>query len=966
MAKYKHETGAVLAGFEKVTSCLSRGSILSVAIAAALAASADAGAQNQPEGTAALGEVVVTGIRAGIEEAIAVKRDSGSIVESVSAEDIGKLPDTSIAESIARLPGLTSQRAEGRASAISLRGTDPGFTTALLNGREQVSTGDNRSIEFDQYPSELLSSVVVYKTPDAQLMGQGLAGTIDLRTIRPLQYGRRAMALNIRGEQNSNDNLGADSDDSGYRASVSYINQFMDGRLGFAFGYAHLDSPMATSGFGTYEPWEDVANNQWAPGLNAGIPAGTQITKGMKVRADMGSTVRDGFMATLQFEPNDSYAGIIDLYYSTMDQTDNARSLEVNLGGYPSPCCDGTFPPGTLFGFSGVTIENNTVVAGTLNNVVPLARNFLFETDDEILAGGWRNEFRLSDTWSLMADFSYSKATREQDQFEINSQYEADTRPDCSPTITINCHTPGTQRNIYDTGTFQLRRNNNMPSLTFGLDYADPTRVQVGPTIYGAGYTKAPEVEDELTSFRVDATRSADLGWFDSTTFGLNYSERTKDKISPEAGLGTIGGGYFEVESQYLLNPMNLSYADAGEALAWNVRSVLDAYYNPIVYGNPETLSYLAGKYWDVDEEVWTGFLRGDLSHDISDSVTLRGNVGFQAVSTDQSSGSFQVDTKGTGDIGDDDVLPVSGGASYTDFLPQVNLVFILPNEQAFRVGVAQELARARMDQLKATNEAGYNSATGIPGGNGGNPELDPWRAWALDVSYEKYLAESKGYVSVAAFYKDLESYIFTQTDSNHDYSDLLATLPPGYFQPGVVPQTTGNFSRPVNGQGGYLWGLEFSASVPFDLFADTLDGFGAIFSYSYTESDIDIQGSISSVSNNSIPLPGLSQDVWNATLYYEKYGFGARIATRYRSEYIGEVTNFANERGLRYVDADMITDAQVSYLFGDGMLDGLQILFQVNNLTDEPYIAYSQNKSRLLDYQEYGTQYLVGLNYRF
>ena len=160
--------------------------------------------------------------------------------------------------------------------------------------------------------------------------------------------------------------------------------------------------------------------------------------------------------------------------------------------------------------------------------------------------------------------------------------------------------------------------------------------------------------------------------------------------------------------------------------------------------------------------------------------------------------------------------------------------------------------------------------------------------------------------------------------------------------------------------------GVSSFVSVPFDLFADALDGFGAIVSYSYTKSEIEIQGSISSVATENIPLPGLSEDVWNATLYYEKYGFGARIATRYRSEYIGEVTNFANDRGLRYVDSDMITDAQVSYLFGDGMLEGLSILFQVNNLTNEPYIAYSEDKSRLLDYQEYGTQYLVGVNYRF
>jgi len=180
----------------------SQGMVYMLSAAGLLLAAAPVSAQDTAKAAEEpIEEVVVTGIRRGIRDAIEVKRQSGSIVEAISAEDIGKLPDTSIADSISRLPGLTSQRAEGRASAISLRGTDPGFTTALLNGREQVSTGDNRSIEFDQYPSELLSSVVVYKTPDAQLVGQGLAGTIDMRTTRPLEYGRRAIVFNIRGER---------------------------------------------------------------------------------------------------------------------------------------------------------------------------------------------------------------------------------------------------------------------------------------------------------------------------------------------------------------------------------------------------------------------------------------------------------------------------------------------------------------------------------------------------------------------------------------------------------------------------------------------------------------------------------------------------------------------------------------------------------------------------------------------
>ena len=919
---------------------LLRASIATTLLAAAL----PAGAQEQ------LGDVVVTGIRVGVENAIETKRQSTSIVEAISAEDIGKLPDTSIAESISRLPGLTSQRAEGRASAISLRGTDPGFTTALLNGREQVSTGDNRSVEFDQYPSELLSSVVVYKSPDSQLAAQGLAGTIDMRTIRPLSYGQTAVALNLRAEQNSNDNLGANADDQGYRASFSFINQMMDGRFGIAFGYAHLDSPLATRGFGTYEPWNPSGGGDLAfdcPGGNAdacqnnpGVAPGQFATNGMKVRADMGDTVRDGVMATFEFEPGEAYHGIIDLYYSTMEQTNNARSLEVNLGGYPAPCCvPGPFPDGTVFGYSGTTIQDDTVVAGTLNNVVPLARNFLFTTEDEILAGGFRNEFRLTDAWRMVADISYSKAERDQLQPEINAQY--------GPNV------------VFDTGTFELRGNSSMPSLSFDLDYTDPTQVLVGPTIYGSGYTKKPHIEDELTAGRLDFEREGDMGWFGGAAFGILYADRTKDKTSPESGLSTIGGGAYQIADEFILRPTNLDYADAGQALAIDVNGVLAEYFNPIVYGDPFTLPYLAGKFWDVSEEAWTGYVRGDINHTLANGVEMRGNIGVQVIATDQSSSSFFIANGGQ-------VLTQTDGKSYTDVLPQVNFAFLLENDQTVRIALAKEMARPRMDQLKATEESGYNFGTGEVGGSGGNARLDPWRAYAFDISWEKYFADRGGILTLAGFYKDLRSYIYTETDPDHDFSYLLDVTPPALFAPGVTPETTGPFSRPINGQGGYLWGLEFATSLQFGSFAEALDGFGAILSYSYTESDIAIPGSISSVANPSIPLPGLSEDVWNATLYYENYGFSARIATRYRSEYIGEVTNFANERGLRYVDDDMITDAQIAYAFGEGSLEGLQLLFQVNNLTNEPYIAYSVSKERLLDYQEYGTQYLVGANYRF
>ena len=133
--------------------------------------------------------IQVSGIRRSLQMAQALKMESSSVVEAVSAEDIGKLPDMSIAESIARLPGLAAQRLDGRANVVSVRGLAPDFTTATLNGREQVTVGDNRSVEFDQYPSEMMNNVVVYKTPDASVMAQAIGGTIDMQTVRPLSYG---------------------------------------------------------------------------------------------------------------------------------------------------------------------------------------------------------------------------------------------------------------------------------------------------------------------------------------------------------------------------------------------------------------------------------------------------------------------------------------------------------------------------------------------------------------------------------------------------------------------------------------------------------------------------------------------------------------------------------------------------------------------------------------------------------
>jgi TonB-dependent receptor len=471
----------------------------------------------------------------------------------------------------------------------------------------------------------------------------------------------------------------------------------------------------------------------------------------------------------------------------------------------------------------------------------------------------------------------------------------------------------------------------------------------------------------------LDVAKDLSNSWLSNVSAGVNYADRSKNKQSPETGLSTLNGGFTQIDSKYLLPATNLGYAGAPSVLAWDVPSVLNAYYKPIVYGTPETLSYLVGKWWTVTEKVTTGFVKADLNHEISSSITLKGNVGVQVINTNQSSDAFLNDTANSR------VVPFSDGKKYTDVLPAINLVFQLPDQQAVRVGIAKEMARPRMDQLKASTEGGAGIVsdpnTGLavrqPSASAGNPKLDPWRADAFDLSFEKYFA-NKAYVSASAFYKNIKTYIYNATTQNHDFTSFVATLPQNYAcTPAVCPPTTnfGPITGPQNGNGGKLKGLELTASLPGDLLAEGLKDFGTILSISQTESNITVKdtGGNNVLSGNNlgvIPLPGLSKTVWSATFYYEHDGFAARIATHARSKYIGEVTNFANDRAFKFVKGDQITDFQTSYEFG-GRYQGLSVLFQVNNLTNAPYVAYQRSEAQLIDYQTYGRQYLLGVNYK-
>ena len=303
------------------------------------------------------------------------------------------------------------------------------------------------------------------------------------------------------------------------------------------------------------------------------------------------------------------------------------------------------------------------------------------------------------------------------------------------------------------------------------------------------------------------------------------------------------------------------------------------------------------------------------------------------------------------------------------------NLVFSLADDQTVRLGLARQMARPRVDQLRSGIEFGVDSATGKPGASGGNPKADPWIANAFDVSYEKYFG-TKAYVSAAYFYKDLKSYVYTQTQDGYDLSNFTksyvppntCSTPAGPNQPCPAALSKGTFTAPFNGKGGSLSGVELAASLPLSLVSDVLKGFGIQASASFTRSGIKVRDpeSASSVGGGDITLPGLSKQVYNLTAYYEADGFEARISQRRRSDFIGEIGNFNGARTLRYVVGENITDLQLGYNFNEGSLKGLSLLFQVNNLTNAAYQTYAGTKDRPLEYTKWGRTYLLGANYKF
>ena len=867
-------------------------------------------------------QVVVTGIRRGIEAAISVKKNSDQIVEAISAEDIGKLPDTTVAESLAHLPGVTAQRdRNGVATNINIRGLGNDFNGYLLNGREQTSTGDSRAVDLSVYPAELLSGATVYKTGDSSLVTAGLAGTIDNKLIDPLAFPERVIAIS---GQKGHPSIGIKPHGDNNRESITYIDQFADRKIGLAIGFVRADGSSTQLGVSS---WASTNINAHAAGDNGTTCAaptcqsGTNLPfgGGMGFDTQKYTDKRTGLAAILEIRPNDNFKSELDIYHAQINTDTHHATLKAPL---PGDVYNAVVDPGTH------QITSGTYRLGANpNGLIDYTEN-VFD-DDSLQSLGWRSELKLNDTWRASLDVNQNKARRIERDIEAYAGI-------------------GDADNV----SFTLPVGGTVPSITTEqTSYTAPGSIVIRDQsgwsgISGVpqdGYDKGPTTVDKISAVRMDFTHDlAGNTWFSDLQFGVNWSERSKNRTATEAlivadtpdGTGNIPfpAGSYVVSNVGGTGFDMLSFNPTADL--WPGAKLQNKYNNDIL-----------SKSWNVTENVTTGYGKLDIDSQVG-QIPVRGNVGMQVVFTNQHSQGFRANA------GPDVTLtnPAAGlstaGTRYTDYLPSLNLVGDLGNGNTLRFGAGIQIARPDMTDLRNSYSVGGDNTNNIETASSGNPYLKPFKAKALDLSYEKYFA-NKAYLAGAVFLKKLDTYITRQTqivDLQSAAAAVGQTSIPGDYVNGWV----GPYTQAVNGHGGNVKGFELSASLPFNLLTRWADGFGTALSYSNTTSSIRQPNVIGlnptqSVPGGTIGLPGLSHINEKVELYFEKWGFSAFVSDTYRSKYIGPVANttVGGYPTLINIASQQWISAQMGYEFQSGWFKGLGVRLEGNNLNKPLYKEY-------------------------
>ena len=912
--------------------------------------------------------IEIRGIRRSLLGSLDEKRFNDTVSEVVDAGDLGNLPDVSIADALGRLPGVTTVRDSGQSSQLNIRGMNGDFIQTTLNGREQASTSGytagTRWIAFDQYPSELINQAALYKSPKASLVEGGVAGTVEMRTANPLEAKEQH---NFSGSVRFSHNDAAsdvDADPNGERVSFAYQGKFMDDTLGLALGAAHLEQPNSSYQVSTraYGAARDVNGDKKTE----------KITDGFQTRFSKGSDTRLGLLGALVYQPNDNFNAKFDYFKSDFDSEDKKNGINI----------EGLNRDANTYKMTNPTVQDGYVTGGTVE-LTGLTGPWLemrtedqsTESDTESAGLGlqWKQE-----RWSLNADIARSEGNKTRlDRIASMHAYQYGTRTLANGTVVQTWNEKPGQ------GFSYMNQAGGFPDIKINTDLTDLNAMRLGI------WEQFPhQYSDKIDSAKVDFKYELEGEVVSSLETGVRQSDRTfTDKR------GTFRWGRREGQNGYRLPDGKVVTNEDCEFNKYGHPCTPGQLGNFVTVKSNKGLSYLdldllgiadsvfgAGKYdaqqtWDhnwtliesgsVEEKVSAAYLMANLDTEVFDHK-LTGNVGVRYVRTDTKSIGIQQVREGEGDkIVDDngvvrnDYKHIKYGPEYNDVLPSLNLNFAINEEEQLRFAASKVIGRPPVYQLRGGAGSWIDTANdGVSKRynvwSKGNPNLDPFRATQFDLSYERYMGKD-GAITAAIFWKDIDSLIESVTFNEGDiaWSEIGLTAPVGTVEGQY--QTVRN-----NDKGGYIRGAELAYTTVFSNLPGILSTLGMNASYSYTESETSVDGG-SNFGSVQLPLPGLSKNVWSATVFWEYGGFSTHINTRYRDEYVYAGATPGGS-SFQWADEYIVVDWQMSYDFDNGLVG----VAQVNNLTDEANIGHYGNQMLNGEYSEFGRQMYVGVNFSF
>jgi iron complex outermembrane recepter protein len=692
---------------------MARAGLFAAASTAALGLAAAAQAQeaSPQEPDTVVDELVVTGLRGSLKDALQVKRASDLVVEAISADSIGQLPDVTIAETLVRLPGINGTRDRGNSSQAAIRGLGPRLVLGLINGREVASSEPDRNVRWEIYPSEVVSGVEVYKSQSADLVSGGIAGTVNIKTLTPLTY--TGPSLTVRGGPVYYDGGGdiPDYDPWGFRGSAALVHKPSD-TFAFTLGAAYQEQKNA------YPSFQGWGYNDLATGGNPGdingdgrvdpTPWGAQ-TEVKQLKED-----RFAVMGGFQWQASDNFELRFDALYSKVkiDEKQNQawygrNGVWGNWGGGNNGAYNA---PGSSYEFD----SNGNVVSATLPyvSVTNVIANYTEDKDLFItgLNGAW-----TEGPWRVSGDLSYSRAQRENIWQAVKTE-------------------------VYPAWMTFDTRAGRRPTVTTSSDPSDPTQ-QFVPNWLSGGSDGPENLDDELFAGQFDVVRTLD-GAVSSLAFGARASTRTKNH-SRRQGFPSSPGVQLPAGS-----------LRSFEVSAFEVPPILDGDFDELFAlaypgfdprNNPELLA----DRWEVREDVQEAYVKANFRSDLG-SVPLTGNIGVRVLNVQTTSEGFESVNGGA-------LNPVSVDHDYTEVLPSLNMTFDLSDGKLIRLGLARTVARPPLDELRAGRSL-FNT-TPPPTGSAGNPLLDPFKASQIDLSFEWYFAP-EALFAISTYFKDVDSHI--------------------------------------------------------------------------------------------------------------------------------------------------------------------------------------------------------------